>query len=54
MAAVGNKTNLLLFIYVLCFCGFSVKTAMWPFSAWFPKAGAALTRNSLAPCGGGG
>ena len=43
MAKVGDKTNLLLIIYVLCFCGFSVKTAMWPFSSWLPKAGVAPT-----------
>ncbi|MCM1243796.1 MAG: proton-conducting membrane transporter, partial [Roseburia sp.] len=43
MARVGDKTNLLLFIYVLCFCGFSVKAAMCPFSAWLPQAGVAPT-----------
>lgn len=43
MSRLGDKTNLLLLIYVLCFCGFSVKTAMWPFSAWLPKAGVAPT-----------
>lgn len=43
MAKIGDKTNLLLFVYVLCFLGFSVKTAMWPFGAWLPKAGAAPT-----------
>lgn len=35
--------NLILLIYVLCFCGFSVKAAMWPFSSWLPKAGVAPT-----------
>lgn len=40
---VGDRANLLLLIYVLCFFGFSVKTAMWPFSAWLPQAGAAPT-----------
>ncbi|MDE6925623.1 MAG: proton-conducting membrane transporter, partial [Acetatifactor sp.] len=40
---IGDKTNLLLLIYVLCFCGFSVKTAMFPFSAWLPRAGVAPT-----------
>lgn len=40
---LGDKTNLLLIIYVLCFCGFSVKAAMFPFSAWLPKAGVAPT-----------
>ncbi|MCM1143964.1 MAG: proton-conducting membrane transporter [Blautia sp.] len=43
MSQLGDKTNLLLFIYVLCFCGFSVKAAMCPFSAWLPKAGVAPT-----------
>ncbi len=43
MAALGEKANLLLFVYVLCFCGFSVKAAMCPFCAWLPKAGVAPT-----------
>ena len=42
-AQVGSRSNLLLMIYVLCFCGFGVKTAMWPFSSWLPKAGVAPT-----------
>lgn len=42
-ARLGDKTNLILLIYVLCFCGFSVKAAMWPFSSWLPKAGVAPT-----------
>ena len=42
-AALGDKANLLLFVYVLCFCGFSVKAAMCPFCAWLPKAGVAPT-----------
>ena len=33
----------MLLIYVLCFCGFSVKAAMFPFSSWLPKAGVAPT-----------
>lgn len=41
--ALGDKTNVMLIIYVLCFCGFSVKAAMWPFSAWLPQAGVAPT-----------
>ena len=41
-AGITDK-NLLYLIYVICFCGFSVKTAMWPFSAWLPKAGVAPT-----------
>ncbi|MCM1188627.1 MAG: proton-conducting membrane transporter [bacterium] len=40
-ALIGDKTNMPLVIFVLCFCGFAVKTAVWPFSAWLPKAGAA-------------
>lgn len=43
MAQLGEKSNILLFVYVLCFCGFSVKAAMCPFSAWLPKAGVAPT-----------
>lgn len=43
MSRVGDKMNLLLLVYVLCFCGFSVKAAMCPFSAWLPKAGVAPT-----------
>ncbi len=43
MPGIGEKSNMLLLIYVLCFCGFSVKTAMWPFSSWLPKAGVAPT-----------
>lgn len=42
-AALGEKSNLLLFVYVLCFCGFSVKAAMCPFCAWLPRAGVAPT-----------
>lgn len=42
-AAIGEKSNLLLFVYVLCFCGFSVKAAMCPFCAWLPRAGVAPT-----------
>lgn len=43
MAKIGDRTNVLLLIYVLCFCGFSVKAAMCPFSAWLPQAGVAPT-----------
>lgn len=43
LTKLGDRMNLLLFIYVLCFCGFSVKAAMFPFSAWLPKAGVAPT-----------
>ena len=30
-------------VFVLCFLGFAVKTAVWPFSSWLPKAGVAPT-----------
>ena len=40
---VHEKKDTLLAVYVLCFCGFSVKTALWPFSSWLPKAGVAPT-----------
>jgi len=40
---LGGRTNMMLVIYVLCFCGFAVKTAIWPFSSWLPKAGVAPT-----------
>ena len=43
LAAVGDRVNMLLLIYVLCFMGFSVKAAMWPFSSWLPQAGVAPT-----------
>ncbi len=43
LAKVGDNTNLLLLGYIMCFCGFGVKTAMWPCSSWLPKAGVAPT-----------
>jgi multicomponent Na+:H+ antiporter subunit D len=43
LVKIGDKTNILLLVYVLCFMGFSVKAAMWPFGAWLPKAGVAPT-----------
>ncbi len=43
LAKIGGRTNMLLVVYVFCFCGFSVKTAMWPFSSWLPKASVAPT-----------
>lgn len=43
LASLGGRTDMMLLIYVICFCGFSVKTAMWPFSSWLPKAGVAPT-----------
>jgi len=43
MAKVGDRTNVLLLIYVLTFMGFSVKAAMFPYSGWLPSAGVAPT-----------
>ena len=42
-AKIGDKTNMMLFVYVSCFLGFGIKTAVWPFSNWLPKAGVAPT-----------
>lgn len=42
-SSLGTKAGWLPVIYVLCFCGFSVKAAMFPFSGWLPKAGVAPT-----------
>lgn len=42
-SSLGNSITLLPLIYVLCFCGFSVKAAMFPFCAWLPRAGVAPT-----------
>lgn len=43
MSRMVEKKDMMLLIYVICFCGFAVKTAMWPFSTWLPKAGVAPT-----------
>lgn len=43
LARIGDRKDFLLVVYVLCFCGFSVKAAMFPFSSWLPKAGVAPT-----------
>lgn len=40
---IGDKTNLLLWIYFLAFMGFGVKAAIWPLSEWLPQAGVAPT-----------
>lgn len=40
---IGDRTNMMLLVYVLCFLGFGVKTAIWPFSDWLPRAGVAPT-----------
>lgn len=41
--SIQSKQSMLLIVYVLTFFGFSVKTAMWPFGGWLPKAGVAPT-----------
>lgn len=43
LSRVMEKKDMLLLIYVMTFCGFSVKAAIWPFSFWLPKAGVAPT-----------
>ncbi|MCF0133205.1 MAG: proton-conducting membrane transporter [Blautia sp.] len=42
-AKTGDKTNMLLLIYVIAFMGFGVKAAIWPLSGWLPDAGVAPT-----------
>ena len=43
MQKAGDNVNLVLTLFVLAFCGFSVKAAMFPFHAWLPKASVAPT-----------
>lgn len=43
LAAIGEKRDTLLFIYVLAFFGFGVKAALFPFHGWLPKATVAPT-----------
>lgn len=43
MAKIGDRTNVLLLIYVLAFFGFGVKAAVCPFNSWLPQAGVAPT-----------
>ncbi len=43
MAKVGDRTNVLLLIYVFAFMGFGVKAAVCPFNSWLPDAGVAPT-----------
>lgn len=43
MTRVTEKKDMLLLIYVMTFCGFGVKAALWPFSSWLPKASVAPT-----------
>lgn len=40
---IGDKTNVLLWIYFFAFMGFGVKAAIWPLSSWLPQAGVAPT-----------
>ena len=43
MASAMLHSNVMLFLYVLAFLGFSIKAAMFPFYAWIPDAGVAPT-----------
>lgn len=43
MALIGDRKNLLLWVYLLAFMGFGVKAAMWPMGSWLPDAGVAPT-----------
>lgn len=43
LAGIGDKADVLLLIYVIAFCGFGVKAAIWPFNTWLPQAGVAPT-----------
>ncbi|GFI12339.1 NAD(P)H-quinone oxidoreductase chain 4 1 [Lachnospiraceae bacterium] len=40
---IGDRTNVLLLIYVIAFMGFGVKAAVCPFNSWLPDAGVAPT-----------
>lgn len=43
IAKIGDRTNILLLIYVMAFMGFGVKAAVCPFNSWLPDAGVAPT-----------
>ena len=43
LATLADKKDLFILIFFLCFSGFSVKTAMFPFCEWLPTAGVAPT-----------
>ncbi len=43
MSADGNRRTLVLAAYLLCFFGFGVKAAVFPFHGWLPAAGVAPT-----------
>lgn len=40
---IGERTNVLLLVYVMAFMGFGVKAAICPFNSWLPEAGVAPT-----------
>lgn len=43
MQKVGTHSNWVLIMFLLAFCGFGVKAALFPFHAWLPKASVAPT-----------
>ena len=43
LVKIGDRTNILLLVYVLSFFGFGVKAAICPFNSWLPQAGVAPT-----------
>ena len=43
LAKIGDRTNILLLIYVMAFMGVGVKAAICPFNSWLPEAGVAPT-----------
>ena len=43
MVKIGDKAQLLLWIYFIAFMGLGVKAAIWPLSSWLPQAGVAPT-----------
>ncbi|MDE7405134.1 MAG: proton-conducting membrane transporter, partial [Lachnospiraceae bacterium] len=43
LTKIGDRTNVLLLIYVIAFMGFGVKAAVCPFNSWLPDAGVAPT-----------
>lgn len=42
-AVIGDRTNMLLIVYMMAFFGFGVKAAIFPLSSWLPQAGVAPT-----------
>lgn len=43
LVKIGDRTNILLLVYVIAFMGFGVKAAICPFNSWLPQAGVAPT-----------